>query len=74
MMNLGQNYWQGADKTVNLYWGIAVDGSVMISDNVDLIKASCGKSFAPFPAGMSICFVVLHMVTTIIGILRGSTF
>ncbi|XP_073030309.1 stem-specific protein TSJT1-like [Primulina eburnea] len=41
----------GADKTVSLYWGIAVDGSVMISDNVDLIKASCGKSFAPFPAG-----------------------
>ncbi|KAL0407346.1 UNVERIFIED_CONTAM: hypothetical protein Slati_4048500 [Sesamum latifolium] len=41
----------GADKAVNLFWGIAADGSVMISDNVDLIKASCRKSFAPFPAG-----------------------
>ncbi|KAG8385608.1 hypothetical protein BUALT_Bualt03G0062800 [Buddleja alternifolia] len=41
----------GGDKAVNLYWGIASDGSVMISDNVDLIKATCRKSFAPFPAG-----------------------
>lgn len=41
----------GADKAVNMFWGIAADGSVMISDNVDLVKASCAKSFAPFPAG-----------------------
>ncbi|KAL1567351.1 stem-specific protein TSJT1-like [Salvia divinorum] len=41
----------GGDESVNLYWGIAADGSVMISDNVKHVKASCGKSFAPFPAG-----------------------
>jgi hypothetical protein len=41
----------GGDKAVNLFWGVTADGSVMISDNVDLIKASCRKSFAPFPAG-----------------------
>ncbi|KAF3670650.1 hypothetical protein BC332_10277 [Capsicum chinense] len=41
----------GGDEKVKLYWGIAFDGSVMISDNVDHIKASCIKSFAPFPAG-----------------------
>lgn len=41
----------GSDKAVSLFWGVAADGSVMISDNVDMIKASCGKSFAPFPAG-----------------------
>ncbi|KAK4493163.1 hypothetical protein RD792_017988 [Penstemon davidsonii] len=41
----------GADKAVNLSWGIAADGSVMISDNVDLIKPSCRKSFGPFPSG-----------------------
>ncbi|KAL2495168.1 aluminum induced protein with YGL and LRDR motif [Forsythia ovata] len=42
----------GAEKALNLlFWGIADDGSLMISDNVDLIKASCKKSFAPFPAG-----------------------
>ncbi|KAK4399070.1 hypothetical protein Sango_1382500 [Sesamum angolense] len=40
----------GADKAVNLFWGVAADGSVMISDDVSLVKASCRKSFAPFPA------------------------
>ncbi|XP_051125195.1 stem-specific protein TSJT1-like [Andrographis paniculata] len=44
-------FWQGADNEVSLYWGIAADGSVMISDNSSLIKASCRKSFAPFPPG-----------------------
>ncbi|KAL6573945.1 hypothetical protein OROHE_001487 [Orobanche hederae] len=41
----------GSDKAINLFWGVSADGSVMISDNVGLIKASCIKSFAPFPAG-----------------------
>ncbi|XP_047974563.1 stem-specific protein TSJT1-like [Salvia hispanica] len=41
----------GGDESVKLYWGIAADGSVMISDNVKHVKASCGKSFGPFPAG-----------------------
>ncbi|KAL3522248.1 hypothetical protein ACH5RR_015082 [Cinchona calisaya] len=41
----------GADEEVKIYWGIAANGSVMISDNVDLVKASCAKSFAPFPTG-----------------------
>lgn len=42
---------QGADKRVQLFWGIAADESVVISDNLDVIKASCAKSFAPFPSG-----------------------
>lgn len=42
---------QGEDQRVKLYWGIAADGSVVISDNLDVIKASCAKSFAPFPSG-----------------------
>ncbi|KAL3519726.1 hypothetical protein ACH5RR_017875 [Cinchona calisaya] len=41
----------GADEAVKLYWGIATNGSLMISDNVNLVKASCAKSFAPFPTG-----------------------
>jgi len=36
---------------VQIFWGIAADGSVVISDNLDVIKASCAKSFAPFPSG-----------------------
>lgn len=47
------DWWvQGADKAISLFWGIASDGSVMISDNVGLVKASCRKSFGPFPTGM----------------------
>ncbi|KAI3740755.1 hypothetical protein L2E82_31228 [Cichorium intybus] len=41
----------GADGGVKLYWGIATDGSVVISDNLVVIKSSCSKSFAPFPTG-----------------------
>jgi len=41
----------GADQRIQLFWGVAADGSVVISDNKDVIKASCAKSFAPFPSG-----------------------
>lgn len=40
-----------ADEGVRLYWGIAADGSAVICDDLDVMKASCAKSFAPFPAG-----------------------
>ncbi|MED6130673.1 hypothetical protein PIB30_002786 [Stylosanthes scabra] len=41
----------GSDGQIGLFWGIAADGSVVISENLELIKASCAKSFAPFPTG-----------------------
>eukprot|EP00262_Sarcandra_glabra_P021376 TRINITY_DN9010_c0_g1_i1.p1 TRINITY_DN9010_c0_g1~~TRINITY_DN9010_c0_g1_i1.p1 ORF type:complete len:256 (-),score=26.35 TRINITY_DN9010_c0_g1_i1:100-867(-) len=41
----------GSDGVVQLLWGIAADGSVVISDDLGVIKGSCGKSFAPFPTG-----------------------
>lgn len=41
----------GTDQRVQLFWGIAADESVVISDNLGVVKASCAKSFAPFPSG-----------------------
>ncbi|KAJ6812329.1 stem-specific protein TSJT1-like [Iris pallida] len=40
-----------SDGGVPLFWGLAADGSVVISDELLVIKGSCGKSYAPFPAG-----------------------
>lgn len=41
----------GAEERVKLFWGIGADGSVVISDELEVIKESCSKSFAPFPIG-----------------------
>lgn len=41
----------GGDGRVKLFWGIGTDGCVVISDNLEVIKASCAKSYAPFPIG-----------------------
>nr|CAB3490899.1 unnamed protein product [Digitaria exilis] len=38
---------------VPLFWGITADGSVAFSDDINMLKGSCGKSLAPFPQG---CF------------------
>lgn len=40
-----------ADDGVKLYWGVAADGSVVISDYKSVVKGGCAKSYAPFPAG-----------------------
>ncbi|XP_057417303.1 uncharacterized protein LOC130711623 isoform X1 [Lotus japonicus] len=36
---------------IGLFWGVAADGSIVVSENLELIKASCAKSYAPFPSG-----------------------
>ncbi|KAL0707713.1 hypothetical protein Bca4012_074139 [Brassica carinata] len=41
-----------SDGGESLYWGISGDGSVVMSDDVKIIKQGCAKSFAPFPTGV----------------------
>ncbi|XP_039134463.1 stem-specific protein TSJT1-like [Dioscorea cayenensis subsp. rotundata] len=40
-----------SDGKIPMYWGIAADGSVVMSDELEIVKGGCGKSFAPFPTG-----------------------
>lgn len=41
----------GADESIKLFWGIAADGSLVVSDKLEVVKEGCAKSFAPFPHG-----------------------
>ncbi|KAH7280499.1 hypothetical protein KP509_37G070600 [Ceratopteris richardii] len=42
---------QDCEGKIPLYWGLTRDDSLAFSDAPEILKASCGKSFAPFPAG-----------------------
>lgn len=42
---------QSGDGGIPLHWGIAADGAVVISYELEIVKKSCGKSFGRFPAG-----------------------
>lgn len=43
---------QDCEGKIPFYWGTAADKSLAFSDTPELLKSGCGKSFAPFPAGM----------------------
>ncbi|CAI8601821.1 unnamed protein product [Vicia faba] len=42
-----------ADGSVPFFWGIDADENLVLSDEIDIVRKSCGKSYAPFPKG---CF------------------
>ncbi|KAJ7954830.1 stem-specific protein TSJT1-like [Quillaja saponaria] len=42
-----------ADGNVPFFWGTDSDGDIVFSDDAEIVKKGCGKSFAPFPKG---CF------------------
>lgn len=41
------------DGSVPFFWGIAADGCLVLSNDPNVLKEGCGKSYAPFPRG---CF------------------
>lgn len=41
------------DGGVPFFWGSDSEGNLVVSDDPEIVKKSCGKSFAPFPKG---CF------------------
>lgn len=41
------------DGSVPFFWGADSEGNLVLSDDVQIVKKGCGKSFAPFPKG---CF------------------
>ncbi|KAL2530521.1 aluminum induced protein with YGL and LRDR motif [Forsythia ovata] len=42
-----------ADGSVPFFWGSDSEGHLVLSDDGEVVKQGCGKSFAPFPKG---CF------------------
>ncbi|CAI9762637.1 unnamed protein product [Fraxinus pennsylvanica] len=42
-----------ADGSVPFFWGTDSEGHLVLSDDGEVVKQGCGKSFAPFPKG---CF------------------
>ncbi|XP_057489081.1 stem-specific protein TSJT1-like [Actinidia eriantha] len=42
-----------ADGNVPFFWGTDSEGYLVLSDDSEIVKKGCGKSFAPFPKG---CF------------------
>ncbi|KAF8038013.1 hypothetical protein BT93_B0765 [Corymbia citriodora subsp. variegata] len=41
------------DGSVPFFWGSDSEGNLVLSDDAEVVKKGCGKSFAPFPKG---CF------------------
>ncbi|KAK4271541.1 hypothetical protein QN277_020224 [Acacia crassicarpa] len=39
------------EGSVKFFWGMAKDGSLVCSDDLNIIKQGCGKSSSPFPPG-----------------------
>jgi hypothetical protein len=40
-----------ADGSVPFFWGTDSEGSLVLSDDSEIVKQGCNKSFAPFPKG-----------------------
>lgn len=44
---------QDADGSVPFFWGTDAEGHLVLSTDGEVAKKGCGKSFAPFPKGIT---------------------
>jgi len=42
---------QDADGSVPFFWGTDAEGHLVLSDNTEMVKKGCAKSYGPFPKG-----------------------
>ncbi|KAL0305752.1 UNVERIFIED_CONTAM: Monothiol glutaredoxin-S17 [Sesamum radiatum] len=50
------------DGCVQLHWGTAADGSLVCTDDPNVISAACGKCYTPFPPGPQYRFALTSRV------------
>ncbi|CAA7019169.1 unnamed protein product [Microthlaspi erraticum] len=48
----------GADTGLPFYWGTDVEGNLLLSSDVEIIKQGCDKSYGSFPKG---CYIMTSM-------------
>lgn len=68
MKSLFVSYFQDADGSVPFFWGADSQGCLVLSNDMEIVKRGCGKSFAPFPKGIAciIKFLIWHYYIWII--------
>ena len=44
-------WMQDPDGDVPFFWGADSEGHLVVSDDAEIVKKGCGKSYAPFPKG-----------------------
>lgn len=69
-LNLDVSFWtQDADGSVPFFWGADAQDHLVLSDDADIVKKGCGKSFAPFPKGtkyLRMSSTIQHTVVSMI--------
>jgi hypothetical protein len=52
---------QDFEGGVPFFWEADPEGNMVLSGDVEIVKKSCGRSFAPFPKGN--CCITIYSIT-----------
>lgn len=52
---------QDADGSVPFFWGNDAEGHLVLSDNTEMMKKGCAKSYGPFPKGKIFYSISLNL-------------